>query len=168
MRTQDPQSLDKLISDFKCSANPEVERFLKKRARDHDSKDISRTHLAISEENKLLGFITVASKCMAVEDKEELIKKAGKETYDSMNVNNDIAQAYLIGQLAKCDGAAKGFGKTMIEYALSTFTKVKKHIGCRFVRLDCYDELIPYYEGLGFRHIGKNADGTHNQMAIII
>ena len=168
MNTRDPQSLDRLISDFKCTANPEVEWFLKERARDHDSKDISRTHLAISDEKKLLGFFTIASKCMAIEDKKALIKKAGKETYDSMNVNKDIAQSYLIGQLAKCDGVEKGFGKTMVEYALSIFTSVKSDIGCRFVRLDCYDELIPYYEGLGFRHIGKNADGTHNQMAIII
>jgi len=77
-------------------------------------------------------------------------------------------QAYLVGQLAKCDGAEKGFGKMMIEYALAMFTLVKSYIGCRLVRLDCHDHLVSYYESLGFRHIGKNTDGVLNQMVIFI
>ncbi|MDR2698558.1 MAG: GNAT family N-acetyltransferase [Candidatus Methanoplasma sp.] len=85
-----------------------------------------------------------------------------------MNVNHGVAQAYLLGQLAKADGAERGFGRMMIEHALDAFSKGNEMFGCRVVRLDCKDHLKGYYESYGFTVTGKNHNGTLNQMVTII
>ena len=85
-----------------------------------------------------------------------------------MNVDNEIAQAYLLGQLAKADGVEKGFGRMMIGRAMDTFAKGHEMFGCKTIRLDCRDKLIDYYESCGFTFAGKNRDGSLNQMIAII
>lgn len=82
-----------------------------------------------------------------------------------MNPNRGIVQSYLIGQISKADGESKEIGKMMMDMAMRIFSEGENNFGCRTVRLDCKKPLIGYYEGHGFRYIGKNEDGTLNQMA---
>jgi predicted GNAT family N-acyltransferase len=132
----------------------------------HEFEDISRTYVAVNtENNEIKGYFTLAMKCLAV-DEPRIIPDS---IYESMNMNNrNIAQAYLIGQLARADDTEKEFEKAMISHALEIFTKGKGMFGCRLVRLDCTDELTDYYGSHGFTHIGKNRDKTLNQMVLII
>ncbi|MDR2699131.1 MAG: hypothetical protein LBB30_05605, partial [Candidatus Methanoplasma sp.] len=81
------------------------------------------------------GFYSLAVKCLAI-DKQNSIPE---EILAQMNVNHGVAQAYLLGQLAKADGVEKGFGRMMIEHALDAFSKGNEMFGCRVVRLDCRD-----------------------------
>jgi len=87
-----------------------------------------------------------------------------------MNVNNGVAQSYLLGQLAKADGTEKGFGKEMIERALYVFRDGKAKFGCRTVRLDCKDEprLMDYYVSCGFKFMRRDEKRNLNQMVMII
>jgi len=162
------ENLLDLLLTFKCSAEPAAEHFLNITAIKHDRESISRTYLAIGEDESgvdtVQGFLTIAIKCLSVDEYDPI----PKDILMQMNVNNKIAQSYLLGQLAKADGVEKGFGREMIERAFHYFAKGKEMFGCRVVRLDCKDMMIDYYESCGFFFIRKNIDQQLNQMVAII
>jgi len=153
------EELETLLKDFKCSRNKDSEHFLKNIAVRHESKDISRTYLLIDDMFKVSGYFTLALKCLGL-DEEDLDHDLTK----MMNLKDDVAQAWPIGQLARADDCMKGFGKVMLDEALNTLSEGKKKFGCRMVRLDCKDELMGYYSSLGFRRVRKNDGKDLNQM----
>ena len=79
-----------------------------------------------------------------------------------------MAQAYLIGQLARSIDSPKGFGKKMMEYAIERLREAKKNVGCRIARLDCSGDMVQYYENKGFKQIRRNDEGNLIQMIIVI
>jgi ribosomal protein S18 acetylase RimI-like enzyme len=160
----DEDELSSLLSRFKCSRNKDSEFFLKKISVKHETKDISRTYLAIDpEKDKISGYFTLALKCLNVDGPD-----VDPAVVEMMNLKGDVAQAYMIGQLARSDDAMPGLGRSMLDHALKRFSVGKEMFGCRMVRLDCKDELIGYYRSCGFQHIRKNAGRNLNQMAIFI
>lgn len=162
------ESLQSLLLSFKCSAEPASEDFLRNTAIAHEKNGISRTYLFLDRNDSgtysVKGFFTLAIKCLAVEEHNTI----PKEIFERMNVNHRIAQSYLLGQLAKADGAERGFGKDMIKRAFSIFSSGNEMFGCNVIRIDCKDKLLRYYESCGFALTGKNTDGTLNQMVAII
>ena len=164
------QKVESLISSFKCSLDPDAESFLKKSSIKHEKKGISRTYIVFEKDDfenlHIIGYYTLAVKCFAVYDEHTM----PENLIAMMNVNRNIAQAYLLGQLAKADETEKGFGKIMMNAALDAFKGGYDTFGCRTVRLDCKSvpNLIQYYESQGFISIGKNHDNTLNQMVMIM
>ena len=164
MKKMDIDDLSILLEDFKCSRSKDSERFLRKSALNHEAKSISRTYLMIDVEGKKIdGYITLAFKCLNVDNPD-----LDPEVTELMNLKDGIAQAYLVGQVARSDDAVSGLGGQMIDRALDAFTEGNRMFGCRMVRLDCRDELVEYYMTKGFQHIGKNADRDLNQMVTFI
>ena len=162
------ETISSLLSTFRCTADADAEYFLKNRAVMHEKDSVSRTYILLkSDYGKpiIKGYYTLAMKCLAIDEKRTISKKMRKE----MNINNGIAQSYLLGQLAKADGVEKGFGKIMINRALDTFGKGKEMFGCRTLRLDCKNEskLIDYYISCGFKPIGRADKGDLNRMVMI-
>jgi len=166
--TMEGKHLQSLLSSFRCSAEPVAENFLKNTAIMHEKNSISRTYLFSEVDDSgvrtVKGFFTLAIKCLSVDRPHNI----PEEMFELMNINDLVAQAYLLGQLAKADGVEKGFGKIMIKHALGTFSDGKEMFGCRLVRLDCKDKMLGYYESCGFTQIGKNKSGNLNQMVAII
>ena len=85
-----------------------------------------------------------------------------------MNMKDGVAQAYMLGQLARSDDAERGSGRTMLDEALKRFSVGKEMFGCRMIRLDCKDELVDYYRSFKFHYIRKNEERNLNQMATFI
>jgi len=115
------------------------------------------------DKSRIMGYATLAFKCLDVKD-----PNVEPDLIELMNLNEGIAQAYLVGQLAKADDAAPGSGKIMLDHALRIFSKGKDMFGCRMIRLDCRDELVDYYRSNKFQLIAKNEEKDLNQMAIFI
>jgi len=111
---------------------------------------------------KILGYFTLAFKCLSVDD-----SAVDPEIVELMNLKDNIAQAYLLGQLARSDDAPKGLGKLMLGLALKKFITGKEMFGCNMIRLDCRD-LIEYYASHSFVPIGKNREKNLDQMAIFM
>jgi len=168
IKEEDEDYVRSLLSSFKCSAEPAAEDFLKRTAAKHEINGISRTYLFLEEGDSgaplVKGFFTLAVKCLAIDRQNNI----PGDILAQMNVDRGVAQAYLLGQLAKADGMEKGFGRLMIKRALGVFSKGNEMFGCRVVRLDCRDWLLGYYESCGFVPTGKNHNGTLNQMVAII
>ena len=164
MKEKDKDELSSLLASFKCSRNRDSERFLRKTALKHEMKSISRTYLMMdTDEKRIMGYVTLAFKCLDVKD-----PNVESDVIELMNLNEGVAQAYLVGQLAKADDAVTGLGKIMLDMAVIRFTKGKDMFGCRMIRLDCKDELIEYYKSNKFQLIAKNEEKDLNQMAIFI
>jgi hypothetical protein len=165
------ENVRSLISSFKCSLDQDAESFLKDSSIRHEKKGISRTYLLFEKGNSeddlcLAGYYTLAIKCFMVNEE----RKMPIEMFQKMNVNRGIAQAYLLGQLAKADGVEKGFGRIMMDDIMKIFGTGYRTYGCRTVRLDCKNEpkLIEYYESHGFISLGVNSDNALNQMVVIM
>ena len=86
----------------------------------------------------------------------------------NIDESTGVAQAYLLGQLARSIDSQKGFGKGLIEYAIGRLREAKKIVGCRIARLDCSGDLIEYYGDSGFKPIRSNNDGSLVQMITTI
>lgn len=160
-------ALSNALESFRSVHDSATESFLKEKAIDMEIRDLSRTYLAVSnEDGSVLGYITISVKCMRVPDENLLSGKTKK----SMNIDSrtNIVQSFLIGQLSRSVKAPKGLGGDLLDTAFDKLNQAKSIVGCRIVRLDCHDELIPYYTSHGFKLITKSDDGRLNQMMAFI
>jgi len=168
MSTTNEKDLQSLLTSFRFSAEPAAEDFLRRIAIRHEKNGISRTYLYLGRDDSgshiVRGFFTLAVKCLSLNERHSI----PEGVFEQMNVDRGVAQAFLLGQLAKADGAEKGFGREMVELAFDLFYKGNGIFGCRVVRLDSKDRLLNYYRSFGFEPIGKNHNGTLNQMVAII
>ena len=165
INTLSHESLLNVISSFSCKMNTDVETFLKEKAIVQEKKQISRTYLIFTNDpiTNLAAYFTIAVSCMNVgglECSNELRKK--------MNINDGLAQSYLIGQLGKHDGSQKGLGKFALHSALELIKDANAKVGCRLLRIDCKPSLIKYYTENGFIHVKCNRDGDLELMIKLI
>jgi len=142
--------------------NPEISAYLRENAIIMEKKDLSRTYISITEDLEIMGFVTLGIKCMTVPDDNLLSNSAQRQ----MNIESDthVAQAFLLGQLSRSETSVSGQGREFMAFAVEMLGKAKKIVGCRVVRLDCKDDLVEYYENLGFNLVGKNKNKGLNQM----
>ncbi len=142
--------------------NPEISAYLRENAISMEKRDLSRTYISLTADLKIMGFVTIGIKCMTIPDENLLSNSVLKR----MNVEFEtrVAQAFLLGQLSRSNVSAPGQGKEFMAFALEMLGEVKKIVGCRVIRLDCKDDLVKYYESVGFHLVGKNKDKDLNQM----
>ena len=132
-----------------------------------EKRDLSRTYIAFNISDKsVLGFFTVGMKCISIP--EETFLSRNLLRLCNIDSSTGVAQAFLLGQLARSRASPKGFGDVLIDHAVDIAREAKRLVGYRMLRLDCVDDLIPYYERHGFTMIRKNEDKDLNQMMIII
>ena len=98
-------ALDRLLSEFSCPKNPDVEHFLKNNCVEFTKKNQSVTYLVMSmEKGELLGYFTIALKPLTVRDEmiSNTVKRKIKRVseFDSQT-NSYTMSAYLIAQLGK-------------------------------------------------------------------
>jgi len=159
------QSVLELLSGFSCSKDKDVQGYLRNTAARHETDQMSRTYLIFDSEptERLVAYVTVATKCLVLGDDVEndvLLK--------TMNVNNGVAQSYLIGQLGKVDGYSKKIGDLAMDFALEVIQSANKLVGCKSIRLDCKDALVDYYKKKGFKLLNKNIRNDLNRMVMIL
>lgn len=130
-----------------------------------DKKSECRTYIAYDADTfAILGFFSLGFRCLEIPDdcglSNTMLKKLNRS-------DDGVAQAYLLGQLSRAKGC-KGFGKVLIDEALSRIKEAQEIVGCRVVRLDCADELVGYYREYGFHFVKKNIDKDLNQTIMLL
>ena len=155
-----------ILSKFHCSIDIDRETYLHEKAIMMEKKAMSRTYVAIGDDMNVVGYFSVGMKCMGVPVDVPISNNLRRK----MNVNNEtgIAQMYLLGQLARSDDSEQGTGAMLLEDAFRVFHQAFMAVGCRVVRVDCADDLIPYYESHGFTFINKNEDENLNRLVALI
>ncbi|MDR3283134.1 MAG: hypothetical protein LBS92_05965 [Candidatus Methanoplasma sp.] len=117
-----------------------------------------------TENSKIICYFTLAIKCISV----GVLKDIDPKTFESMNADGGVAQAYLIGQLARADDSPKGLEGIMFNIAMAILSNTNETVGCHTVRVDCADELIGHCTRNGFVNIGKSPKNNLNRMVAVI
>lgn len=143
-----------VLSTFVPLTDSSPSQFLEDNAITIEKRDLSRTFLAISGEGIILGFFSLGLKCIRIPDDSLLSTKISRQC--NMEPSTKVAQAYLLGQLARSIDSPKGSGDILIQDAIKLLRSAKSVVGCRMLRLDCTDELISYYSRHGFVQIRRN------------
>ena len=141
--------------------------YLYKHAIPMEMRDLSRTYLAVSGDgDSILGYVTIGMTCIRIPRENILSGSLLKQC--NIDKSTGVAQAYLLGQLARSIDSPKGFGKDLIEYAIGRLRRAKEIVGCRIARLDCSGDMIGYYKNSGFKPIRRNNCGDLVQMITTI
>ncbi|EOS72959.1 hypothetical protein C817_05262 [Dorea sp. 5-2] len=153
-------ALDRLLSEFSCPKNPDVEHFLKSNCVQFTKKNQSVTYLVMSmEKGELLGYFTIALKPLTVRDEmiSNTVKRKIKRVseFDSQT-NSYTMSAYLIAQLGKnyTDGRNKEItGTELLELAWSVIEDMQYRGGGMVVFLEANNEekLLSFYRDNKFR-----------------
>lgn len=152
-------ALVRMLSDFSCPKNPDVEYFLKKNAIEFTKKNQSVTYLVFSnDEGELIGYFSIALKPLTVRGetvsntvKRKLLRISGldekSQTY--------TMSAYLIAQLGKNFAEGRNnriTGAEMLELAWSVIEEMQYMGGGMVVFLETNndDKLLKYYNNNRF------------------
>ena len=149
------EELKELLSEFSCSKNADVERFLKEQAIEFAKKNQSVTYLVFhSQDASLVGYFTLAIKpiCVSAEKFSNTTKrKIARVSEQRENELTYTLSAYLIAQLGKNfrNGANRKItGKQLLQAAVDTILKLQYMTGGMVFFLEAENEehLLQFYE----------------------
>lgn len=144
----------RILSDFSCPLNPDVERFLKEQSIEFTKKNQSVTYLVISnEDGEFLGYFTIAIKPITVDagsfsnTVKRKISRVSEldETSHSYNLS-----AYLIAQIGKNytnEQNKRITGKELLELAIDQVKDMQYLAGGMVIFLEAEDKepLMKFY-----------------------
>lgn len=154
-------SAKRILSDFCCPLNPDVEEFLKRKAIEFAKQGLSQTHLVFaSYQGKMVltGYYTLASKYITVSGKNlssTMRKRIAKFSVFDPRIRAYCLSAPLIAQLGK--NYANGYdklitGDELLQLACEKVAKIQLDLGGRLAYLECEDKpaLLDFYGRNGF------------------
>ena len=147
-------ALIRMLSDFFCPKNPDVERFLKSNAIEFTKKNQSVTYLVFSnDEGELIGYFSIALKPLTV--RGEMISNTVKRKLLRISELDASSQtytmsAYLIAQLGKNfanDRNDKISGAELLELAWTVIEEMQYMGGgtVAFLEANNDEKLIKFY-----------------------
>lgn len=149
------EKLKEILSEFSCSKNPDVEKFLKEQAVEFAKKNQSVTYLVFSRDAKiLLGYFTLAIKPISINIKRfsnSMKKKLARVSKKNKENDTYTLAAYLIAQLGKnfnnhINESIKG--ADLLRAAIDTIKETQYKVGGIVVFLEADDDanLMQFYE----------------------
>ena len=158
--------IKKILDEFECEKNKDVEYFLKQKSIEFSKLNISRTFLVTSsfkEKQVIVGYFSIANKITKI---KKAPLSASQQRRIKRFANNEEDKKYytlslpLIGQLGKNfkDGYDKLIsGDVLLKLACDKVREAQHLIGGKFVFLECEDipKLKEFYESNGFVCFGK-------------
>lgn len=169
---EDP--VKKLISDFSCPLNKDVEFFLKSRAIEFAKQGITQTHLVFMQfqgKLRLIGYYSLTNKFISVKDthlSNSLRRRIAKfGTRDSSN-KGYVMSAPLIAQLGKnfTDDLNKQLsGDELLKMALDKIIMLQQIVGGRIVYIECedIDRLKDFYSRNGFIEFARRERDSEDE-----
>lgn len=156
----------RILSNFSCPLNKDVETFLRQKAIDFSKQGLAQTTLVFGsykKELKLLGYYALANKTIIVPKKS--ISKTMSKRVSKFGSYNDMAKGYvisapLIAQLGKNfsgDLDKVITGDELLQMACNKIIDIHRIMGGRFTYLECEDKprLLDFYSRNGFVDFGK-------------
>lgn len=154
------EDLSKILSEFSCPKNYDVEEFLINNSIEFTKKNQSITYLVFSNEDvQLLGYFTLAIKPITVRAEQfsstikNKLNRVGE--LDSDNQTYTLS-AYLIAQLGKNfnNNLVNNIsGENLLNAAIHTIRKIQYLAGGKVVFLETQNtqKLLDFYTERGFR-----------------
>lgn len=157
---------NKILSDFSCPLNLDIEDFLIKKSTTFEKQGISKTHLIFTSykgEQVLVGYYTLATKSFNITKaaiSKGLSKRINKfATYDS-DLKAYFLPAPLIAQLGKNFNHNYNLlikGDELLNIAIDDIKLIHQIAGGKIVYLECEDtpRLLDFYSQNGFVTFGN-------------
>ncbi len=144
----------RILSDFFCEKNTEIESFIKKSAIDFAKRKISVTHLLLDENGELEAIFTLSHKAIQVRDdilSSDLRKKIKRYAQIDEDTNCYTLSAFLIAQFGKNfanNNNSKIDGNLLMASSLKVLRTVQHEVGGGVVYLECEDKpkLLAFYQ----------------------
>jgi hypothetical protein len=155
-------STNAVLSSYVCSANTDIEDFLRHKALVFSQQGLAKTHLVFAsfrDEYVLVGYYTIAMKTMFIPDRARLSQSL-KHRLQKFATRIDetrmtVLSAPLIAQLGK--NYANGYdklitGDELLQMACDTIRSVQLSVGGKVACLESGNipRLIAFYERNGF------------------
>jgi len=163
------EKVSKIISDFSCPYNLDVEEFLKEKALMFSKQRIAVTYLVFAsyrENPALVGYFALTTKYFHIDANKiggiskNLFKRIKKFAVHDKELGKHIIAAPLIGQLGK--NYSNNYdklitGDELLKIACDTVREALRIVGGKLVYLECEDtpSLLRFYEDNGFYNFGK-------------
>lgn len=156
-----------ILSFFSCPPNPDVEKFLTKRAAiDFAKQSIAQTFLVYASykgKNELCGYFTIANKYIVVGShsvSKTTARRLRKFAMPNISDDNLVIMAPLIAQLGKNytnDYRKLITGDELLKMAIDKVSAAQRIIGGKVVYVECedIDILKKFYQDNGFVIFGK-------------
>lgn len=144
----------RILSDFSCPLNPDVERFLKEQSIEFTKKNQSVTYLVISnEDGELLGYFTIAVKPITVDagSFSNTVKRKISRVSELDEASHSYnLSAYLIAQIGKNytnEQNKRITGKELLELAIDQVKDMQYLAGGMVIFLEAEDKepLMKFY-----------------------
>jgi len=176
------EQLQQVLSEFLCSKNTDVERFLKEQSIDFTKKNQSVTYLVFSNEDaELVGYFTLAIKPISVNSgafSNTMKRKIARVSELDETTGTYTLSAYLIAQLGKnfANNANERIsGEQLLQAAIETIKELQYMAGGMVVFLEAEDneELMHFYEDKnGFkrfsvRQVGAKGGDNHELIQLL-
>lgn len=176
------EQLQQVLSEFLCSKNTDVERFLKEQSIDFTKKNQSVTYLVFSNEDaELVGYFTLTIKPISVKSdafSNTMKRKIARVSELDETTSTYILSAYLIAQLGKnfANNANERItGEQLLQAAMETIKELQYMAGGMVVFLEAEDneKLMHFYEDKnGFkrfsvRHV-ESKDGDNHELVQLL
>ena len=160
-------AVDKLLADFCCELDSDVECFIRKKAIPFEKNDLSRTYMIFwvdesGEEYEILAYYSLASKSFCLDGLSKGVQKRirGGGQQPSQKVN--AVSCILIGQIGRNSKSSAYFpSEALFREIFVSIRAINSAIGTRIFYLECKDipKLKAIYESKGFQLL-MNSDGT--------
>jgi hypothetical protein len=160
-------AVEKLLADFSCNLDCDVEYFIRRRAIPFEMMDLSRSSLIfwINDTNsdfEILAYYSLASKSFCLDGLSKSTQKRirGGDSLPSQKVN--AVSSILIGQIGRNSNSSMHFpSEALFREIFISIRAINSIIGTRIVYLECKDipKLRSIYESKGFTLL-KNHDGS--------
>lgn len=166
------EHVKRILSDFSCPKNQEIETFIKKSAIDFAKRKLSVTHLVFHEAGKLAAFFTLTHKAVEISDNglsSASRKKIQRYAQRDETSNSYMVSAFLIAQFGKNYSMQPDEvpdGNRLMVNSFKILAKVQKDVGGGVVYLECEDKpkLLAFYGNAqnSFRVFGERYSEVDN------
>lgn len=160
------EGIEKILADFSCPLNKDVEDFVKKKAYDFERVGLSRTYLVYTyDENEnavMCGMYALSPSIIELD--EGLTNKMKKKLLGTTYPIGKNIKSYLIGQLSKNYSNNNDryiTGEILLELAFDRIRKNNVVVPSTVVHIDCKNvpQLRKFYEKYGFTYFHTNKSG---------
>ena len=166
--------VNRILSDFSCPKNNEIECFVKKNAVNFAKRKMSVTHLVLNENCELMAIFTLTHKALELADENLSAATRKKITrYAQLNetTNSYMVSAFLIAQFGKNYADSRNLrvdGDSLMQSSMDVLKSVQREVGGGIVYLECEDkpQLLSFYqnEKNAFRMFGERySDADHTK-----
>lgn len=145
-------NVKRILSDFSCPKNLEIENFVKQNALEFAKRKMSITYLVIDESGHLIAIFTLMHKAVQLTNdgmSVSMRKKIERHTKLDEQSNSYMLSAFLIAQFGKnIRYAEKITGNELMNTAMNILAAIQREIGGGVVYLECEEkpQLLAFYK----------------------